>query len=654
MSLIKSYVTTAISNARATLVTGVKGNAESSYRTGQVNITPANVGAVNKAGDTMTGKLTLVANQYGDALTSAALDLQNSNIVGVNSIYTADLSDNAQEGIHFFRDSSHFDTLFAKNGALFFTPYRALNSNGTPAEVLTRSGMMRSIEMLTTNPFAPPSLRGPYISKIDNAFYAADKRWTVSAVKSGGGGNADVSWLFNGSYENAYQCQNGNTATITIDFTGSGTRYGDIEIFPGYPYGYILLSFYYTDVPASVTGRVYCNYASQGVGWHDITFSPMYDNGTTQCTYRGYNTYYAISKLEITITARDSGVTGCSQIEMHLDRPDPNKNPFLSKYAAEELYYPLTLRGGLKFDSETSLPGLTNPSYFLTMDAFASGGRIRYTGGNYAANSLLNALSTGSSDPQDADYYISQYVGGGTTTTSYHRRPMSALWNYIKTKIGSWAKNNTGSAQSLGWSSVTNDVMPVTSNTIAYWNGAYQGTNSNLAYCNKGAFGTFATKNSLAASDIPNLDASKVTGGTLDKARLPDASTSAKGAVQLSSATNSDSETLAATPKAVKAAYTKATDAFDEAGRALSAATGALVLKVTYSISGGSVTAAAHVYSAGAEVTESYDANLFSWSMSINGGTSWTSIGTGRTVAVPAMTAFGGSVKCDFTPPDPS
>ena len=40
-------------------VSGVKGNAESDYRTGNVNLTPANIGAVNKAGDTMTGGLTL-------------------------------------------------------------------------------------------------------------------------------------------------------------------------------------------------------------------------------------------------------------------------------------------------------------------------------------------------------------------------------------------------------------------------------------------------------------------------------------------------------------------------------------------------------------------------------------------------------------------
>ena len=38
-------------------VTGVKGNAESSYRSGNVNLTPENIGAVAKSGDTMTGTL---------------------------------------------------------------------------------------------------------------------------------------------------------------------------------------------------------------------------------------------------------------------------------------------------------------------------------------------------------------------------------------------------------------------------------------------------------------------------------------------------------------------------------------------------------------------------------------------------------------------
>lgn len=50
-------------------------------------------------------------------------------------------------------------------------------------------------------------------------------------------------------------------------------------------------------------------------------------------------------------------------------------------------------------------------------------------------------------------------------------------------------------------------------------------------------------------------DASAIISGVINIARLPDASTTAQGVVQLSSAVNSTSTTLAATASAVKAAY---------------------------------------------------------------------------------------------------
>lgn len=59
-------------------------------------------------------------------------------------------------------------------------------------------------------------------------------------------------------------------------------------------------------------------------------------------------------------------------------------------------------------------------------------GITQYTADNL--NTWLNQLTPGSRDPQDNDYYISQYSNGGTTYTSYHRRPMSKLWNYIRGK----------------------------------------------------------------------------------------------------------------------------------------------------------------------------------------------------------------------------
>lgn len=81
------------------------------------------------------------------------------------------------------------------------------------------------------------------------------------------------------------------------------------------------------------------------------------------------------------------------------------------------------------------------------------------TGTNAASKSaltstLINSLSTESSTPSDADYYVSQHAKGGTTNTSYYRRPVSALWNYIKGKIesvlGLTASAYSGKASTAG------------------------------------------------------------------------------------------------------------------------------------------------------------------------------------------------------------
>ena len=91
-------------------------------------------------------------------------------------------------------------------------------------------------------------------------------------------------------------------------------------------------------------------------------------------------------------------------------------------------------------------------------------------------STMINTLSTGASVPTDADYFVSQYVGGGTTTTTYHRRPVSALWSYIKEKT----------------------------------DGLYQ---------TKGSYAAASHKHGNA--DITNIDASKISSGTIDLARLP-------------------------------------------------------------------------------------------------------------------------------------
>ena len=173
------------------------------------------------SGGTMTGKITAQAGQYTDDNVTCAINMNNSNIIGLNSIYTADASDGASEGIHFYRDATHVDTLWMAGGALYFVPNRALGTSTSAA----------------------------------------------------------------------------NSQKVAR-------------------------------LPASIT-----------------------DN-------------------QVVLTDGTAGALKTS-----------------------------------------------------TLDA--------------ACNLFINALSTGSSIPTDNDYYVSQYVGGGTTTTSYHRRPVSALWSYIKGKMTS-------------------------------------------------------------------------------------------------------------------------------------------------------------------------------------------------------------------------
>ena len=633
-----SHLMTKIKQAIAATVTGVKGNAESSYRTGQVNITAANVGAVDKSGDTMTGTLTLVGGRYTDDNATAALKLQNSNIIGVNSIYTADLSDNAQEGIHFYRDSTHVDSIHAKNGMLYFTPNRQLGTNGTSIEVVTAGSstlIPYGSELMTTNPFAPARHgKAFYVSKIDNALYCADRRWAVDVVNNSGG---NASALFDGNYETRLQAADGETMVITMDFS-RGSEAQSNGYFPGYPYGEIIVSSYYLAHPESITGRVYCNYASQGVGWHDLSFAAMDGSTNTATSWVARQSYYNISKIEISVTGKYHDTTyqtgDITQIEFFLDRPIPTKNPFITKYGAEKLYYDLTAPkfiGALQGDLRSVTPRVKNANT-APEDSTA----LRH----YLATSAMT-----SGKPMGDGHIIEMEWDntGGWKSQLYvpTDQPSNKHIQWRGQSGGSWTP----------WTTVFDNASVIPA--------ANGGTGQTSLVNSANALINALSTGSSDPTDADYYISQYVGGGTTTTTyhRRPMSAlwNYIKGkfkATMLSSATNSSSEELAATPKAVKAAYDLANTASTTAGQAMSAATGALAFKVTYSVEDGAVTCYAHVYSAGAEVTENYEDECFDWSMTLDGGTSWVVLGTGRDMPLTAMTAFGGNVKCDFTPPE--
>ena len=63
---------------------------------------------------------------------------------------------------------------------------------------------------------------------------------------------------------------------------------------------------------------------------------------------------------------------------------------------------------------------------------------------NASANALVNALAVGADTPVDDDYFISQYVNGGTTDTNYYRRKISTLWTYMNGKASQVSSVSVG------------------------------------------------------------------------------------------------------------------------------------------------------------------------------------------------------------------
>lgn len=176
-----------------------------------INITPGSIGAATSehnhngrylrldGSDTMTGVLKVKENQYNDGY-DGAINMNNSDIYGLNSIYTADKSDGQAEGIHFWRDSTHVDTLRMMDGKLLFTPNRPLGGSGTEQTVLhtgnshIKGGIITingsSLTPLTSLPShthswdsitgKPSSLKNPYSLNVFGVTYDGSAAKTVT------------------------------------------------------------------------------------------------------------------------------------------------------------------------------------------------------------------------------------------------------------------------------------------------------------------------------------------------------------------------------------------------------------------------------------------------------------------------------------------
>lgn len=195
------------------------------------------------------------------------------------------------------------------------------------------------------------------ISYLNNALYAADKRFNVNLT---GFNVNNPGAFFDGSYESSCSINAGGTGKVTISNNGN-------SIIDGYPYGFIYATFYYDAVPETVSMRVYCNYEPHGIGWHDLPLREV--SGDMQGVFCFENGLYNVSDIEINIKAKSNFRCDLVQIDWCLNRAQLLNYPAVTKFAIPQtMYGDYTFEGAVKLGNNTNIKTVHGKSLIGTGD----------------------------------------------------------------------------------------------------------------------------------------------------------------------------------------------------------------------------------------------------------------------------------------------
>lgn len=117
------------------------------------------LGAMPTTGGTFSGLVKMRSGKYVETfstttydLTNCGLDMQNSDIVGCNSIYFKDSSDGDMEGIQFYNTATTVSSLWCTaGGTLSYTPKRAMGQSGTVKFSVTSGGEVSASSYVATS-----------------------------------------------------------------------------------------------------------------------------------------------------------------------------------------------------------------------------------------------------------------------------------------------------------------------------------------------------------------------------------------------------------------------------------------------------------------------------------------------------------------------
>lgn len=269
-------------------------------------------------------------------------------------------------------------------------------------------------------------------SQLDNALYGASYRFNITL----NGFDSDRKGvLFNGNYEDSIKVPMGQTATIRIDNNGS-------YIIAGYPYGKIVLSFYYLSVPASVSIRVYNTYGTPG--WYTLPLSEV--RGSRGGVFIFDNTsYYGVTEIEITITAKaDIEATLC-QIDWFLTRASLSNLPVVTKFGIDqELWGRLICQGGITLGNETitswdDVGAMETKSQTTTSGTVSIAPNVLNKWSSVLTGTLTITFASGASGV--ANYYMLEFTTGSSIPTI--NLPSGVKWEGGYNILNNLAANTT-------------------------------------------------------------------------------------------------------------------------------------------------------------------------------------------------------------------
>ena len=229
--------------------------------------------------------------------------------------------------------------------------------------------------LMPTNPFGGKKL---YINSIDNAFYAADRRFYVTATKHKkvvdgvtypyidtsktvedddyfvdspvvGTLTTSQGSLFDGSYETNIKCAEDEYMKVRIMFGPNTSPSATTSYFAGYPYGSYYLSYYDIVAPnVSSQCRIYNKYAPHGKGWHLLTATVFQGSMGSQGLIEviSASSHYQRSCVEFIIFGNESlpeprKGARLVQIDYQLSRPLLSMDgSTVTKFGTQSLYYP--------------------------------------------------------------------------------------------------------------------------------------------------------------------------------------------------------------------------------------------------------------------------------------------------------------------------